>query len=223
YTGSCLHAGGNPGAGGGYPGATGGKGAGFNDNLCTVNNPATAAGSYGAGGGGGNGNGSSFTEGTDGICIISWCNIDVSTTVTGITITANDTAATSFQWIDCTVEMPIDGDTSASFTPLYDGDYAVIVTEGGCTDTSACVSITGVGINPYQHLEQIITVYPNPFTNTLKVSAGKNASFQLMNAVGQVVWSGKQIETVDFSFLPSNVYLLKVMDQNQTQVIRLVK
>jgi hypothetical protein len=222
YSGSCLNAGGNPGVGGGFPGGAGGKGAGYTDALCTTDNVATTPSLYGGGGGGGNGNGSSATVGANGFCIISWCVVDVSTTLTGITITANDTTATSYQWLDCTIETPIVGDTNSSFTPAYDGEYAVIITNGTCVDTSACVIVTGVGLHETTKTPR--HVYPNPFTNKISIDGlNGNENFQLSNSFGQMVWSGKQIANVDFSQLPNDMYVLKIVDATETRVVKLIK
>ena len=37
-------------------------------------------------------------------------------------------------------------ETSQEFTPTTNGEYAVIVTNNGCSDTSNCLTLTTVGI-----------------------------------------------------------------------------
>ena len=59
-------------------------------------------------------------------------------------LTANATPAT-YQWINCATHTPIAGQTSQSYTATVNGSYAVKITQNGCTDTSACVSL----INPF--------------------------------------------------------------------------
>jgi hypothetical protein len=45
----------------------------------------------------------------------------------------------SYQWINCSTENePVTGETGQTFTISVDGDYAVIITENSCIDTSAC-------------------------------------------------------------------------------------
>ena len=59
-------------------------------------------------------------------------------------LTANATPST-YQWINCATHTSIGGQTSQSYTATVNGSYAVKITQNGCTDTSACVSL----INPF--------------------------------------------------------------------------
>jgi hypothetical protein len=201
----------------------GGKGAGFYDDSCMLDNPATNGVSFGGGGGGGNGNGSAPGEGFFGYCVISWCTVDVSTSVTGSTITANGAGATGYQWIDCSSQTPIAGETNASYTATLDGDYAVIVTNGDCEDTSACVSIVGTGFQALKDKGNI-EIYPNPFSGQLNVMGIEaNDECSLVNAHGQTVWKGKNISKNDFTSLVQGIYMLKIEKGDGIVTRRLVK
>src|SRR5690606_25861328 len=71
---------------------------------------------------------------------------DLSTTLNGIIVTANNPTA-SYVWLDCDDSCAaISGETAQSFTPTEDGNYAVQLIENGCVDTTDCVAITTVGI-----------------------------------------------------------------------------
>lgn len=86
--------------------------------------------------------------------------VDTALTHSGQTITASASPA-QYQWIDCNNgNVAIPGATDQDFTPSSNGSYAVIVTENGCQDTSACVDITGVGVRTTVRNE--FSVYPNP-------------------------------------------------------------
>jgi hypothetical protein len=50
----------------------------------------------------------------------------------------------SLQWMDCTPGTVFSGATSPTFTAYANGDYAVIVSDNGCVDTSTCVSVTSI-------------------------------------------------------------------------------
>lgn len=93
--------------------------------------------------------------------------IDVSTTTAGNVITANESTAT-YQWIDCGTNMPISGETNQSFTATSNGNYAVIVTQGSCKDTSACQAITTTGINSLSNDNNLL-VYPNPANGAFNI------------------------------------------------------
>ncbi|MBL4755801.1 MAG: T9SS type A sorting domain-containing protein [Flavobacteriales bacterium] len=90
---------------------------------------------------------------------------------TGVTIllddnwSANATSGT-FQWIECTKDSILLGETSADFAPPTDGSYAVIITDNGCSDTSTCISVQVVGLNELRHLSNV-NVYPNPVNQQL--------------------------------------------------------
>lgn len=69
-----------------------------------------------------------------------------------------------------------------------------------------------------------LNVYPNPFTNKLclKNSKGRE-NYELLNAMGQSIWTGSMIEQQDFSALAPGVYFLRVNIQNSAQTIKMVK
>lgn len=88
-------------------------------------------------------------------------SVNSGATLTGITLTA-DQAGAVYQWLDCdNAYATIPGETNQSFTPTANGQYAVQVTDNGCTDTSACMSVTSIGIIENQN-NNLIFVYPNP-------------------------------------------------------------
>ena len=63
-----------------------------------------------------------------------------------ITLESNTSNAT-YQWVDCEDGYAaIVGETNQDFVAGSNGNYAVIVTENGCSDTSACYVINQVGI-----------------------------------------------------------------------------
>ena len=49
---------------------------------------------------------------------------------------------TFYQWLDCNNNFePISGATAQNYTAIDNGNYAVVVNENGCIDTSACTAI----------------------------------------------------------------------------------
>jgi len=226
WTGICLTPGGAGGISGGSPGGNGGKGAGFTDAFCNVSDPSAFGANYGGAGGGGNGNGGGPGFGAPGYCKITWCSVDV-TTVTNMEngISANATDVT-YQWIDCdNGNEIIDGETSQTFTATVTGSYAVIISDGICSDTSECVMLTVVIIDGINDLnDNSIVVSPNPFTSYLQIENGNiNDNYSLINAIGQIIWTGKNIEKQNFSDVKSGIYLLKIENKDRTQIVQLVK
>ena len=103
-------------------------------------------------------------------------------------ISANATGVT-YQWLDCDNSFAIiSGATNQLFVASANGNYAVQVTQNGCTDTSACVQVTGVGINELS--KSITSVYPNPTTGNITIQLEKtetNITFQVRNVMGQLI------------------------------------
>jgi len=67
-----------------------------------------------------------------------------------------------------------------------------------------------------------VFVFPNPFTSKLNIQgATGNETYELVNALGQQIYMGKNITEQDFSDLAKGFYFMKV--QNTTSVIKLVK
>lgn len=57
-----------------------------------------------------------------------------------------------------------------------------------------------------------IHAFPNPFSDHVFLkNAPENAVFEMTNAVGQIVFLGKNIDAVDFSGLPNGIYFLKLL------------
>jgi len=93
---------------------------------------------------------------------LSVTSIDITTTLNGDTIIANQTAA-SYQWLNCDSGYAvISGATNQSYTPAATGNYAVEITLNGCKDTSACVDVVVVGIQTPAAEKALLHVYPNP-------------------------------------------------------------
>src|SRR5690554_2620436 len=96
-----------------------------------------------------------------------YCDIDISTTLNNETISVVDTGH-SYQWIDCADSSVITGETGEAFTPTANGDYAVIITQGPCVDTSACVFVDVLGVED-EELAKHFVIQPNPAQNKTTV------------------------------------------------------
>ncbi len=87
------------------------------------------------------------------------------------TLTSAATGAV-YKWFNCSTNTLIPSATSQSFMPTANGDYAVIVTQNGCTDTSVCKTVVVSGVKEAQE-NQLVSIYPNPVENEvfIKVDA----------------------------------------------------
>jgi len=152
-------------------------------------------------------------------------------TQTGNQLTAS--AGNSYQWIDCAQgNTAIPNATSQSYTaPAGGGSYAVVVTSANsCSDTSDCIIVFPAGISDIWGDRQQISLYPNPATGIVTLSAARtfeHATLRLVNLVGMVVWerplSGRQ-EVFDVSRYAPGIYMVEVAEsQKETVRIKLIK
>ncbi|MCG8577007.1 MAG: FG-GAP-like repeat-containing protein [Flavobacteriales bacterium] len=100
-----------------------------------------------------------------------------------------DATGYNYQWIDCdNGNTPIVGSTSQSFTPSVAGNYACIVDNGECSDTTDCLG-SSVGIAESGFGNDFV-VYPNPTAGDLKVNLGgvySEINLKVFNALGEVI------------------------------------
>jgi uncharacterized repeat protein (TIGR01451 family) len=119
-------------------------------------------------------------------------DLDLSISQSGNTLTANATSAT-YQWVDCdNGNAIISGETNQNFTPSVSGNYAVIVTQNGCTDMSACQSITVLSTIDTSYSLSMTKIYPNPNTGSFTVAFGKqlnNATINVTDILGKTIYS----------------------------------
>jgi uncharacterized protein with PIN domain len=149
--------------------------------------------------------------------------IEVNVGVAGMTLTATSTAP-NFQWINCENNTPIAGATAASFTPSDPGNYAVVVSQGTCSDTSICVTATDAAVlNLYT---STLTISPNPSKGIFELSATEtiNDTFYVYDAQGRIILEGKisgAKAQLDLSTYCTGIYVLKL--DAAASVYRLVK
>ena len=91
-------------------------------------------------------------------------------------------------------------------------------------DINGLIDCTVLSINENNGEAENYKVFPNPFNQELNIEVKfpKGNDFKIYNGIGELVISGKlnsQINTIDLSSLPPNVYLLKV----ESQSIKLIK
>jgi hypothetical protein len=104
--------------------------------------------------------------------------VNTNVTNVGLVLTANAASAT-YQWIDCNNgNSNISGQTSQTYTATSSGNYAVIVTENGCSDTSACYSVITTEID-IKNFEATIQVFPNPSSTQLRIYVEGNISYPI--------------------------------------------
>ena len=131
------------------------------------------------------------------------------------TLTSNQTGA-AYQWVDCASgNVLIPGETSISYSPGMNGDFAVLITKEGCTAQSECKSIIITGIEDVDRL--IAGLYPNPTRNHLTLQLKSQGSYraELVDIQGRVlkVWDLNLKSTqLDLSNVSAGEYFLMIQD-----------
>lgn len=155
-------------------------------------------------------------------------DVDTSVTNNSPTITAN-TSGAAYQWLDCNDNYnSISSETGQSYTAVVSGDYAVEITENGCTDTSYCSSVVILGLE--SNFTNQFNLYPNPSEGLVKVDFDALQSTIVMKTysiTGQLIDSRsyKDVQSIDVNFqAPSGIYFIELANSDgQTAVVRLMK
>ncbi len=151
--------------------------------------------------------------------------IDTSVIQNGNILTVS-TIFTTYQWIDCDLNSTISGETNQEFIAQYNGNFAVILFDGSCTDTSACYHVNNVGIHP----ETInkINIYPNPTTGLVHIGFYEICSIckiDIYNSIGEQIFTNnyynKSEVDIDIDEKPG-VYVMRIWIDNQVRNVRII-
>jgi hypothetical protein len=119
-------------------------------------------------------------------------SVDVSVEVDGMSLVAWAENAT-FQWIDCSNgNSIISGEINQLFTSAENGEYAVIVTQNGCSETSDCYEFLLTAIENTNSPE--VVLYPNPSAGDLYIQMDKEYDFisiDIIDIRGLTLLTGK--------------------------------
>ncbi len=148
-----------------------------------------------------------------------------ATTLNGVVITATQVGAT-YQWINCANNTAITGATTQSYTATVNGNYKVRVSNGTCSDTSACVSVTTVGIDTYLNTTGV-SVYPNPSNGTFVVTTTEHTKTILVtdilgNEILAVTPNNNTTTTISLNTQANGIYFVKIITDNAQIIKRMV-
>ncbi|MES2396778.1 MAG: T9SS type A sorting domain-containing protein [Bacteroidota bacterium] len=142
------------------------------------------------------------SHGCDSLLVIDLTinNVDVLVSQNGTTLTSN-ISGDSYQWLNCdNGNSIIPGEVSQYYTATTNGNYAVVLTENGCTDTSICYTVVSAEVLE-NTVENGMSIFPNPANTALTISFellnNENSVIELISGKGQIVYS----QTVENSAL----------------------
>jgi hypothetical protein len=151
--------------------------------------------------------------------------VDIGITLNNITITA-DSTADAYQWLDCNNAFaPIPGEDSQSFIASSNGDYAVVVTQGICSDTSTCIQVISVGMSDISMTT--IEIFPLPTHDVIYIRLNENAEkyqYTIRDLSGRIILTGETtspLTAIDLKDLANGSYLLFL--DGQFRYFKLIK
>lgn len=156
--------------------------------------------------------------------VVTISPLNDSVTVANGTATSLETASTTnYQWMDCSTNMEISGETNATYSPTSAGNYAVIVSNAACSDTSDCYFVDP-GMSVSEH-EQLFSVYPNPARANVLVHSlnGNVTSLELVDLTGKTIYKEDNLNSESTTFsvaeLPEGVYILKLNNNDDSSSV----
>ncbi len=169
------------------------------------------------------------TAGCDSIIIINLTTNPPNASISHSGLILTSVVASTYQWLNCDNNFAvITGATNQTYTATANGNYAVALSQNGCTDTSACYTITGVGINEINAANDF-TLYPNPTTDEFTVYSEQltvNSTIVITNTLGEVmqtVHSNPQSSIINCQLLPAGIYFVQVVTDKGSVVKKVVK
>jgi PKD repeat protein len=122
----------------------------------------------------------------------------ITTALNGVVITASQNGA-DYQWLDCNNSFSqITGATSQSYTATTNGDYAVMVTQNNCSDTSACMNVATDSINA-DFSASSTTVYEGDSVTFTDATSGSPTLWQWTLSGGTPSSSTSQNPTITYN------------------------
>lgn len=128
-----------------------------------------------------------------------------------------------YQWIDCDTKTPLANQTNQTFTATLPGNYAVVIRQNDCIDTSVCMSILTVA--DQDNASSIkLDIYPNPSEGLIHIDSKSFTPewIVISNALGQSVQrinDPKRTEWMDLSGYGKGMYIA-TMKIKQNLVVR---
>tara|TARA_B110000208_G_scaffold167064_1_gene206289 strand:- start:84 stop:596 length:513 start_codon:yes stop_codon:yes gene_type:complete len=152
-------------------------------------------------------------------------SIDATVSLSGLTIYALP-GYDSYQWYECTTNglVVMNNETNDSILITANGDYAVVINNNNCSDTSDCLTVNNIGFSENNQVS--FKLFPNPTQGIVKVERNNSSSpigvyqLQIFDSHGRVI----QISNVDFQdeFIiinledyPAGVYQLRLINGHE--------
>lgn len=155
-------------------------------------------------------------------CTTTFPAIDVNLTVNGPLLTSDHIGGT-YQWVDCNSSYSeIMGEQAQSFQATQNGNYAVIIEDGPCKDTSNCVQVTNLSLDQLNKKTDFL-VYPNPSKGDITLETMTAGIIQIVSLDGKLIFekdnhAGQTKLNLD---LDEGIYILRYLSDDEHLIERL--
>ncbi len=151
---------------------------------------------------------------------------NVNTSTVNNIIYVDDTTAQSYQWINCATNTIIPNETNTSYQPSITGSYAVIVSNGNCTDTSECVTVVITNIE--NEKSNKLEIYPNPNTGIFTMKMGKyneDSNLRVYDYLGKLILEQNNFKgnSIDISMFSDGIYYIELSVQGKILREKVIK
>ena len=170
---------------------------------------------------------------TSNIITVSVTAITNTVVQNGNVLSTVNTPGLGFQWVTCPAMTNVIGQSFATFTPAVDGSYALITTLDGCSSTSSCFTIAGVGLNENEAFSSF-SVYPNPAADNIAIDFSLRAesavNVSITDLSGKVVYTsnlgnktaGASSLNINTAAFANGIYVVNVLTNNGIATEKLV-
>ena len=131
----------------------------------------------------------------------------------------------TFELLDCDADTVISMSDSPFFTPMADGNYAIIVTTVACRDTTPCLNYIATSAEEVLPIEQF-KLFPNPTNDRITIEVDGDLvgryEMQILDMRGkQYIRKTIQLlpkSEVEVNQLPAGLYLVNLVNQDRGTV-----
>jgi hypothetical protein len=131
----------------------------------------------------------------------------------------------TYQWINCQTGLVIQNATDSIYLPVYNGQFAVRVSNGNCTETSPCFTVANASIKE-GFLSSQVKIFPNPTTGLIQIESSLFMErIEVLNIQGKKVMETESMRSgsIDLRGLDAGVYLIHVTLENGMVIKKVVK
>lgn len=156
------------------------------------------------------------------------CDLNTNVVLDNFVLTAEQNGV-NYQWVDCDNNFePITNETTQFFVPAENGNYAVILTDGLCVDTSACVLVQGLSVK--EQPMSNIQIYPNPAKTKFTLKGTELEQFdniQVFDITGRLVYSNllhatDNVLEISCSDWNKGLYILQMNGKDRSLTKRII-